>query len=77
MSGLPLDAGANAVLPMFRLFLPLLMLVALPSSHAADATAEAEARATVAELGQLNGVALACREPELSGRGRCPRGASR
>ena len=68
MSGLPLDAGANAVLPMFRLFLPLLMLVALPSSHAADATAEAEARATVAELGQLNGVALACREPELSGR---------
>jgi len=55
------------VLPMFRLLLPMAMLAA-PVAHAQDATAEAEARATVTELGQLNGLALACREPELSGR---------
>lgn len=56
------------MLPTFRLLLPLAMLAAVPAVHAQDATPEAEARATVAELGRLNGLALACREPELSNR---------
>lgn len=56
------------MLPMFRLLMPLALLIVAPVGHAIDAAAEAEARATVTELGQLNGLALACREPELSGR---------
>ncbi len=71
MAVLSLVAGVHAVLSTFRFLLPLAWLAVASSGHAADvtdATAEAEARAAVAELGQLNGLALACREPELSGR---------
>ena len=53
--------------PIFRLLLLLAALAAAPAVRSDDA-AETEARAVVAELGQLNGLALACREPELSGR---------
>ena len=53
---------------MLRFLLPLALLIVAPAGHAADAAAEAEARAAVTELGQLNGLALACREQELSGR---------
>jgi len=47
----------------------LVMGLALPVLPArADSPAEAEALAAVKELGRLNGLALACQQPELSGR---------
>ncbi|HZV55434.1 MAG TPA: SCO family protein [Rhodocyclaceae bacterium] len=54
---------------MFRLLAFLVFLVLAPVAGAtAPIDAEAEARAAVAELGRLNGLALACQQPELSAR---------
>jgi len=46
----------------------LFLIVALPLRADDAASAEAEARAAVAELGRLNGIALACRVVEISAR---------
>jgi protein SCO1/2 len=52
---------------MFRLVVLLLGLALGASAHAENA-AEADALAAVKELGSLNGLALACRQPALSER---------
>jgi protein SCO1 len=52
-----------------RFIVLLVMLVLAATGRAGAATdPEAEARAVVAERGRLNGLALTCRQPELSGR---------
>lgn len=52
---------------MLRLAIGFLILILSVAGRAdGGSSAEAEARAAVAELGKLNGLALACRQPELS-----------
>lgn len=52
---------------MSRVLVLLAVLLSISFARAeAPSETEAEARAAVVELGRLNGLALACREPELS-----------